>query len=568
MVHVQHIHLIQTAAMMPWLFWQVNEFLKNKRITNLVFTSLILSQQIFAGFPQLTFYSLVALTIFFLLKLPQRSRFKYIPIYLCSIILGLGLAAIQILPTYEFLKISTRTPDPAAVLKAFPYKPINLIQFIRPFALGTPQDGSYPLWQPGEWGIFWESTTYIGLIPLSLSLAVLLSQLFKNKDIQRKNILLFGLLGLMSLLLALGFWGPLHPIFSFPPLSIFRVPSRFLLIVQFAMVILSAFFLQKIKNRFVVCAIILISIADLYIHFANYNPIDKAQKWLEDPQTAQIIKPGQGGRVYTIGQMEAWNKVFKKSGWQDTNYYYFARNFLDQNSNLIFGIDQFSAYESLLTKRSSALNGLITNGIKIKNEKVALEDSSLRLLTVENVGYFISPFEIENQNVEKEAEVKENQNTVYIFKNRLNPKRLFMTDKYKIAGTIPQLASQLTTNDFSPQEEVIIEKAPKTEMLLTHWSGQIVRDSSDSIEIDASVAGKGLLILSDSYYPDWKAYVDEKETEIFAANINERALLLNEGNHRVVFKYRPESLYQGLAISVLSSISIFLILVLSRRHHF
>src|SRR3989344_2605300 len=63
-VHVQHLHLIQTASLTPLLFWCLNEFLKKRQFFYLLLLSLSISQQLFAGFPQLVFYSLVALLIY------------------------------------------------------------------------------------------------------------------------------------------------------------------------------------------------------------------------------------------------------------------------------------------------------------------------------------------------------------------------------------------------------------------------------------------------------------------------------------------------------------------------
>ena len=76
-VHVQHLHLIQTAAILPWLFWTTHEFLKEHKIFFLLALSFLISQQVFAGFPQLTFYSLVALFVYlFFQTLKDKMKIK------------------------------------------------------------------------------------------------------------------------------------------------------------------------------------------------------------------------------------------------------------------------------------------------------------------------------------------------------------------------------------------------------------------------------------------------------------------------------------------------------------
>jgi uncharacterized membrane protein YfhO len=68
--------------------------------------------------------------------------------------------------------------------------------------------------------------------------------------------------------------------------------------------------------------------------------------------------------------------------------------------------------------------------------------------------------------------------------------------------------------------------------------------------IDASLNDAGILVLADSYYPGWKAYVDGKEEKILRANLFFRAVSLSAGRHTVEFRYEPRSFAIGLAISV------------------
>ena len=64
----------------------------------------------------------------------------------------------------------------------------------------------------------------------------------------------------------------------------------------------------------------------------------------------------------------------------------------------------------------------------------------------------------------------------------------------------------------------------------------------------------GFLFLSDVYYPGWNAYVDEEPAHIYQANYLFRAVELTKGNHKVEFRYEPQSLKIGLGISLLTVI--------------
>lgn len=553
-VHVQHLHLIQTAAILPWLFWTSNEFFKHRKIIYLLALSFFLSQQIFAGFPQLVFYGLVALSFYLMFKVYESNfaKFKLIIIFIFFIMLGFALSAIQIIPTYELLKISVRENNPKNILTQFPYKIKNLLQFAEPYILGSPKDGSYPKWIPDQWGIYWESIAYIGILPLSFAIAVGIANPIKKSKYKR-TVYIFSFLTLLSILLALGATAPLHPIFSFPPFSIFRVPSRFLLITQFSLVILASVYLQKSAKRKLLLGIVIsLSIANLFYVFFNYNPLALAKQWFTEPSTAKILKEDQSGRIVSLGQNTLWNESFFK-GWKDTNYYFFARNSLDQNSNLIFDINQLGAYESIPTRRSNLLISLVSKDISEKNNEYKIASSSARTLASVNVSHIISTLENNDQEFKKISETEKYKNYNFkILKNKTLPRRIFMTSQYKTAQTVGELTEKFSSVDFDPRSEIILEKEPNVQNLgLSNWNAKILSETPTNIKIKTESKGNGFLVLADSFYPGWEAYVDGTKTQVFAANINSRAVFVPEGIHQIIFKYQSGILYLSLTISII-----------------
>ena len=565
-VHVQHLHLAQTASLMPLLFWAVNEFSKKKQFFYLLILSLVISQQLFAGFPQLVFYGLVALLIYsisisFSIFKRASVQIKFLILIASAVILGFLISAVQVLPTAELLKLSSRQGNPRQVLSQFPYKGANLLQFLNPFILGSPKDATYPRWVPGKWGIFWENTAYVGILPLALALTVIVRSLLKRT---KKFYISYSLslITLVSVLFALGELSPLHPVFSFPPFSIFRVPSRFLLVTQFGLVVLSAICLQKITNkkianRKIIAAIILaLSVINLFWLFFSYNPVGKAQDWFANPKTASFLKETAHQRIYSTGHPIPWNKHFLSGGWHDTSYYFFARNSLDQNSNLIYAIDQFGAYESLPTQREDVTDTIILNGIGMGEGQQTVPKNTARLLASLNVSHIITPYEIKSAFFEKKFETKDdNDNKFKVFENTIKPQRVLITNKYQIAQTVPEITQKITQFSFDPFSQTVLEEDPHLDSkdpLVS--SSAIVQETSTQVEINASSSAEALLVLADSYYPGWQAYVNNQPTPIFAANINTRAVKIPSGQSTVIFKYQPKSLQLGLLISVLSTV--------------
>ena len=80
---------------------------------------------------------------------------------------------------------------------------------------------------------------------------------------------------------------------------------------------------------------------------------------------------------------------------------------------------------------------------------------------------------------------------------------------------------------------------------------QILSESNNRLDLQVNAEENSLLVLSDTYYPGWKALVDGKETKIYRADYAFRALPLNAGTHRVGFVYDPMSFKLGAGVTIL-----------------
>lgn len=556
--HVQHIHLIQTAALLPWIFWSTNEFIKSKKYLYLLFLAFFVSQQIFAGFTQLCFYTLFTLTLYLGFKyfISRAFKFKTILLILCGVLLGFSLSAIQLIPSYELYSISNRSLDANKILLEFPYKIKNLAQFVNPYINGSPKDASYPKWVPEKWGIFWESSAYIGLLPLALALFNLI--FFSKNKKTKETQLSFAFIGLLSLMFALGSQSPSHVIFSIPPFSMFRVPSRFLLFVQFSLAILAGITLNKlIKRPAIIALIFIITIFDLFLLLFPYNPTGNTKEWFSDPQTAQFLKGSNAHRVFSISPSIKWNDNFINSGWKNNQQFYqFARNSLDQNQNLIFGIDQFSAYESILTERSYLYENLLKKDVSVSVETAdaTISDKAAKLLAASNVSHIVTSFEIKNDNFEKVFETDKQDGVVfYIYKSKLSPTPYTFTNNILFKGSKNEIISAITDKDFDPQNTIILEKNLNFDNKISpQWTVDLLKSSPTKNEYQIESSTDGVFVVNQSYYPGWQAYVDGEKTNIMPANINSEGVKITKGEHTILFIYQPNSFQLGLQISFIS----------------
>ena len=68
----------------------------------------------------------------------------------------------------------------------------------------------------------------------------------------------------------------------------------------------------------------------------------------------------------------------------------------------------------------------------------------------------------------------------------------------------------------------------------------------------------GFLILSEIWYPGWKAFDNGEETKIYRANFMFRSVYLDKGKHEIEFVFEPLTYRVGLWVSLITVILIAL----------
>lgn len=81
-------------------------------------------------------------------------------------------------------------------------------------------------------------------------------------------------------------------------------------------------------------------------------------------------------------------------------------------------------------------------------------------------------------------------------------------------------------------------------------------ESNTALHITVESAQPGVLIVSDAWYPGWKAVVDGQEKDVFPVDGLFRGVALPEGSHDVLMIYDPLIIELGLGISVVAAILI------------
>ena len=251
-----HATILITSSWLPWLIFFQDQWQramaqrKSRAALWFALTALALGIQILCGFPQVAFMNILAVGsvgVFGRLcwnkpegddqGLSWRGLIQNIPGAIgwitLPIILGAGIAAIQILPTAELVGYSVRGgASSLSFVTSYSLPSEMLQQFVAPFIHGEPSEGAN--------NEYW---AYLGLAPFLLAaLAV-----FLRRD---ARTIFFALFACGALSLALGEANPAYRLlYQLPGLGFFRVPARYLLLFVFAGTFLTATGFEELSTR-------------------------------------------------------------------------------------------------------------------------------------------------------------------------------------------------------------------------------------------------------------------------------------------------------------------------------
>jgi Bacterial membrane protein YfhO len=146
---------------------------------------------------------------------------------------------------------------------------------------------------------------------------------------------------------------------------------------------------------------------------------------------------------------------------------------------------------------------------------------------------------------------------------------------YRIEGTVPRVyvvnktfferdpkrtLQRLSLAEFDPLREVVLDDAiPIRSSGSFEGRAGIEHYENSLVTVQTAANEDGILVLTDSFYPGWKAYVDGREAKIFRANHFFRSVPIPKGEHRIEFRYQPQSFKIGSIISLISLTCVVLV---------
>jgi hypothetical protein len=118
--------------------------------------------------------------------------------------------------------------------------------------------------------------------------------------------------------------------------------------------------------------------------------------------------------------------------------------------------------------------------------------------------------------------------------------------------------------DFDPAETVVLEQeqlqdaVSSTDCVSATSGAQIsfVTYGANTVGLSVRSLIDGWLVLSDVYYPGWHAKVDENRAPVLRADYTFRAVRVPAGDHTVELSFAPWTWHAGLALSLITWLSV------------
>ncbi|HOK41518.1 MAG TPA: YfhO family protein [bacterium] len=200
---------------------------------------------------------------------------------------------------------------------------------------------------------------------------------------------------------------------------------------------------------------------------------------------------------------------------------------------------------------------------------------SSNLLNILNVKYLL-PLKgylkesISEEQINTRYKVIYEKEDICIFENKDCLPRFFCVNKYEVEKDERKKMDKLYSETFDYKNIILLEEEPElkynSEKNLDYNISEIEYDINE-IKLKIRTNQNCLLFMSENYYPDWYAYINNKLTKIYIANHTFRAIEIPEGEHSIIMKFKPKSFYQGFYLT-LCGIGLIIILIILKIFKF
>jgi hypothetical protein len=607
------------GAWLPWLFWLVQRAITRRRALDAGWLALAFAMQLLTGHAQTVWYGAVGLGLYGLWlalwhQRDQQLRQRATGLALAGIgvLLGTLIAAVQLLPTAEYLLESQRSGGlDYETLTNFSYHPVRLFTLLNPDFYGTPADGSF-LTQ----GSYFEDAAYIGFIPFVAAFAAIVARIRQRKNLDTNPLLqtvpVWAGLALIALFLAMGRYNPLFRSLAdhVPTFDAFRDPARWLILAVFSLSVLAGIGVQYWgRGKWIVfwsrlataggvgmalMAIFAISFLDLK---SELDVLSEGMMvlglWIAGAAILTLVQPDPAISPAPISpflwRINVLLFIAIDLGWMASGLnptvpadYFDVTDqwvspgriywFDDYQQDVMFGSDAdpvIEGYFDMGDYRIASENWRALHASRLPNinmlDRVPSLNNNDPLLPQYHSQYIdlIEELGAKCGTLLRAGGVTHTYGIAPEGWRGENPAVAPDVDEIALAWLVPQaeaydsddaIMAALRDPAWNPEDTVILagEIAESGERAMTRGEVRLIHDSPTEKRYQVTADGAAYFAISQTWYPGWTARIDGEAAELYRANLAFQAVFVPPGQHEVVLAYRLNRWTIGAAISALS----------------
>ena len=329
-------------------------------------------------------------------------------------------------------------------------------------------------------------------------------------------------------------------------------------------ILITAFYNRIVQKKTFSILVLCVVFLGLYNVNAGLTRTSSIDLFIKPPESVNLIKQDKGlFRMYQT--KDIWQINRRIYGWNYPLAIHERKGTFMCNSSMQFGISDIFGYDSLLRKIPLDFMFIIRDLPIERQYKIVGLLNGLYIISLEPVGG-----EVVYKGRLSAAKVlykDASYEHFYILKNPYFMERAFLSERETVPENKSDILGIFKIIDFDPRKVVILTEEPldkhkilyspepmksKTKNPASREYVEILSYKPEKVIIEAYVNTPKWLVLSDSYYPGWKVFIDGKEDKIYEANYLMRAVYLDRGKHLVEFKYEPFSFKLGSVISLVT----------------
>lgn len=578
-----------TFAWMPWVVLAVESAWGGgaRRICLAVLAG---AMQMLAGGPEIIFFTWVILLVLWIqqLFLGTLPRAKLICLFPLMVVLVIALTSVQLLPFLDLAGHSERHGNFADLRWSMPAS--GWANYLVPMLYGNTRNMGGVFFQYDQ---LWTSSYYLGIGTVWLALLAILPP-------RESRVRPLSVLVIIAFVFALGENTFVYPALRniFPALSMVTYPVKYVLLITFIAPLLAAFTLAKLvgtesagfKNWIVtVGAILLASIGGIIFCAIQFpHPGDDTQATIINGLTRAVIllvtgvvlikARGNGNAFHRIAPLVliciAWLDVLTHEPQQNPtvrpSVYQadLARQKLEMDPQPVLGgsramLSSLAFFKFVHTALPSPENNFLVGRLAYGADANLLDgvpkvDGFFSLIPRECDDFQSLLYGATNSDypaLEDFMEVSQltAPDQIYHWQVRTNFMPLITAGQKPVFLDDADAQRAMTRPDFDPRRIVILSSGDKALVTVTNRSmARVLSYGFGLANVDAQVdaSGPSLIVISQTYYHDWRAFVDGTSTPLLRANDAFQAVEIPSGKHQLRLVYMDKAFREGAIISV------------------